>query len=161
MKVSREDLIYAAGFFDGEGSIGIYEMGSSPKKRQTAHLALVMNVTGTSQSIIMWWKNTFGGRIARVCNSHRDVRRADSWKWCCDAKMAREVLELLVPYLKLKKVEAEIALEFQRHKDSYPAWSHRNSKGRNTKLPDNVVQFRRELADKLKAQKRSYKESWW
>jgi hypothetical protein len=154
MNISTEDLAYAAGFFDGEGCIGIWRMGNSS-------FTLVLNVTGTNQAAIMWWKMKFGGRIVRVCNSHEDVRRADSWKWFCESKKAKEMLEALLPYLKLKKSEAEIGLEFQQHKDSYNASAARNSDGRTRKMPDNIVQFRRGMQEKLKAQKRVYKERWW
>ena len=158
--ISKEDLIYAAGFFDGEGSIGIYAMGA-PSARRTPSFTLVMNVTGTNQAAIMWWQMTFGGRVVCDYRSHSDVKCSDAYKWMCGSKKARAVLELLLPYLKIKKSEAEIGLQFQRHKDSYKAWSVRNSEGHNTKLPDNVVQFRRDLCEKLKAEKRAYRQGWW
>jgi hypothetical protein len=150
--VSKQDLIYAAGFFDGEGCIGIWE-GGSYKGRKTPSLVMVINVTGTNELSIAWWKSTFGvGRIYKIPRKHRKDNWSDSWKWLCDARQARSVLEQILPYLKLKRREAELALEFQRHKDEYV--SFRNAQGQNTPLPDNVIQYRANLAATIKAEKR-------
>ena len=58
-----EDKHYVAGYFDGEGSIGLYRK----RKKSGEVYAVAVRVTVTQQEpdIIVWLHSVFGGRLVR------------------------------------------------------------------------------------------------
>ena len=95
--MTREDLIYFAGLFDGEGTIGCYNVCDRNRPRLNVALGMCHKKT------IEWCQSVGGGGIT--------VRpAAGKWntlyKWQLVDKRALEFMELLVPFLKTKKNKA-------------------------------------------------------
>ena len=96
----KEDLIYLAGFLDGEGCFTIYREKIS------------VTCANTYKPIIDWMKSSFGGTI-----STRKARKENHrvcYSWHLVANNARELLEKLVPYLREKKPQALMLLTYQQ-----------------------------------------------
>lgn len=110
--MKKTDLAYYAGFFDGEGSIGIYfknyKTGFSPTLR--------ISLTNTNIWILQSFKFAFNGSIGPPSNSGFNKGRTPVWKWGASHRQALYFLEAIVPYLKLKRAEAELAIKFQKAK---------------------------------------------
>jgi len=62
-----------------------------------------------------WLHFSFGGYLYL---RHRIPGRRKLWSWQLRSKQARDLLELLLPYLRIKRFEAEVALQFQDVKTS-------------------------------------------
>jgi len=62
---------------------------------------------------ILWLKQTFGGSLQLY--PARGKRR-EVYHWTITTNNAATFLQLILPYLKVKKAQAEIALEFQKMK---------------------------------------------
>src|SRR5258708_36540022 len=111
---NAETLAYVAGLFDGEGSIVI---GCSLKKADRRNPAywLQVGITNTDRELIDWLHNTFGGHISD--NSHGPSRKEQRpcWAWRIMSKEAKGFLIRILPYLRTKKQQALIAIEFQEH----------------------------------------------
>jgi hypothetical protein len=99
-------LPYFAGFFDGEGSIGIYPNGSG--QGRTLRVQLTQNATPLSTALLHECRTRWGGAISRL---NRNGKRA-AWIWQASAESGAGVLEELHPWLRLKQPEAEIALAY-------------------------------------------------
>jgi hypothetical protein len=94
-----DELAWAAGFFDGEGSIHI-----TPKHR------LVVAVGQVSRQPLDIFLRLLGGSLhSRPAYGNHQA----SWKWQAEARSAGIALGMLVPHLVNKKAEAELALDFQ------------------------------------------------
>ena len=59
------------------------------------------------------FKFHFGGAI-HYRASYRN--NSESWHWCVSLRIAHNFLQIILPYLRLKKAEAELAIDFQKRK---------------------------------------------
>ncbi len=100
------ELNYYAGFFDGEGCVMI-------KKPSKACLCYVLEVriTNTNHSILEEYVNKFGGTIQK--GTRLQANHKEKWQWCISSKKAFCFLQVIIPFLRLKRKEAELAIEFQ------------------------------------------------
>lgn len=106
------DLAYIAGFFDGEGSIVITPIAHSTSNQKRTFNMRAQAVS-TNEEIIRLLLAMFGGDIK---NKPIKGNRKACWTWRVSSQAATNFLELVLPYLKIKKPQAELALEFQSHK---------------------------------------------
>lgn len=105
MQVLEEDKAYAAGFFDGEGSVGIsYNRGTNfqlrvriPQKYKSFPLHFI--------------KDRWAGNVRK-----RDKGTCLSWQASC--RMALIFLYDVRPYLKVKKEQVELAIRFSELKQT-------------------------------------------
>lgn len=103
------ELAYIAGFFDGEGYIGItFRQGKGYRWR-----TLQAKVGNTNEWVINYLKFSFGGSIykRKVYGNQRQ-----SFDWTLVGNQAASFLKLILPFLKLKRPQAEIAIRFQERK---------------------------------------------
>ncbi len=100
------NISYYAGFFDGEGCIMI----KKPSKTCMNYI-LEVRITNTYRPILEKFSSRFGGTIHK--GIRRSERHKEKWQWCISARMAYEFLLVITPFLHLKKLEAELAIEFQ------------------------------------------------
>lgn len=96
-----ENNIYMAGFFDGEGCIRI-----NKRIRGTYTEYMVFVTVGQKDgAIIDWMVENYGG-------GSYYIKRDGSYVWTATNKIAHEFLKRITPYLKYKKPQAEIAINF-------------------------------------------------
>lgn len=107
--MKKTDLAYVAGIVDGEGSISLINVGHNPKRTMT----VVVQVANTNEWLVQWLRFSFGGWVT---TAKRTEVQAQKWKpcyqWRVTALLAFDFLKLITPYLRLKKPQAEIALQF-------------------------------------------------
>ncbi len=120
LDMNKIELAYTAGIIDGEGWISI-------KNRQIKNgyrnYCLKVGVASTNEPIINWLKGNYGGSI---CFVKSRGNRKDKWVWDLATKQASELLKLVLPYLKIKNPQAELALKFQSRRKyrGNPNWLH-------------------------------------
>ena len=105
--MKRIDLAYAAGIFDGEGSVSF-------QKSKSHKQSVFAQVTNTNEWICQQFKFWFGGSVGRY-----DVKPGQwkvCWRWRGHGEGAVRCLELLLPYLRLKRPQAELTIAFQNAK---------------------------------------------
>lgn len=106
-KLSIPDASYIAGFLDGEGTIGIYHR--SDNGGNTLRVSLYQSQKGIA--VLEWVKDLVGaGRIVieNRCNENWDT----ACQYSCNSEVAAGLLRQLLPYLKIKKRQADIAIEY-------------------------------------------------
>ena len=104
-EISKEDLAYYAGFFDGEGCIMI-------NKRPNSGHRLDVRISNTNKHILLGYISLFGGGLYK--QKRRKDTHKDKWQWCLSTKASVLFLKTLYPYLRLKKAEALLAIEYQQ-----------------------------------------------
>lgn len=115
-------LAYAAGLFDGEGSITI--------QRKANTFCLIVRVTSTDRAIVDFLNRNFGGWIGvQPANKHVKICRP-CWYWGVQSKAASVFLARIAPFLVIKKAQADLAIEFQ---------SRIGARGVNRLMPEEIT----------------------
>ena len=113
--MKKTDLAYIAGIIDGEGCIRITIDGSHYR-----HSRMYISVASTDQWLIQYLRMAFDGHIY---SKHLEHRKA-SWEWVLGGESALIFLQAILPYLYLKRPQAEIAIQFQERKIKYRNQHH-------------------------------------
>lgn len=100
---------YLAGLIDGEGYIGL----ENHRGVGGAKYKPVLKIAMTHKPIILWLQQSFGGSfVTRVRNGHPLYpNHRDLHYWGIGGKNIEPVIRKVIPYLKVKRRQAEIVLE--------------------------------------------------
>ncbi len=111
MGTTREDYAYLAGLIDGEGCIyGHIQKKDKKHRNKTTNVNLKIRML--EKEIIDWIYVTFGGNMSEI---KRPIGQNNRWEWrIAKAEDFIPLLEKVIPFLKLKKHRAEIALTLKR-----------------------------------------------
>jgi hypothetical protein len=103
------DIAYFAGIMDGEGSIYIQRR----LHRGSTDYFPRFQVGNTDLVLMTWIKETFGGTLYEK----RRLSAPEHWKaqyeWFSTRPLLDVLLPLITPYLKTKRRQAEIMMEFR------------------------------------------------
>lgn len=106
--MKRTDLAYIAGIIDGEGSISLVYARQKPSR---SSLNVRVQVANTNEWLVQWLRMAVGGWITKTNRSQvQDKIWKVGYQWCITGIRAKDFLELVYPYLRLKKPQAEIAM---------------------------------------------------
>lgn len=108
---------YAAGLFDGEGYIRINRW----EKPNSNHVRyqLFGGIGMTFKPVIDLLQQTYGGSLHVNRHSERNANHRDQFGWIVASQTAATFLRRVLPYLIVKRDEAEIALEVQASIDEW------------------------------------------
>lgn len=148
--MNQIELAYFAGFFDGEGSIGIAKHKSKSCIRGYFH-ELFIQVSNSNHSVILKFKQYFGGSIIPF----KAPKKLQMWRWTISTRKAFKFLKKILPFLIVKKTQADLGIEFQlkkKHRSSLNDSEFAdeqlirkkimilNRKGKCTKYPGELIQ---------------------
>ena len=105
------EIHYLAGFFDGEGSIGLYT-------RSSGGIILKTTVGNTFKPACDMYYNYFKRGV--VGESPVTGNRKRKWRWEVSALDAVAVLTEIRPFLREKGEQADVALEYYEWRKSQP-----------------------------------------
>lgn len=134
MPFKEEDLAYAAGLIDGEGYIGITRLNEVRRTRRTIHYQPQIKVAMTERAGVAVLHELFGGYFYL---QRRDRPRKDVWDWSVKGQQVKQVLLPLLPFLRVKRSQAEVVLSFvaEREQNSKTRrWGVTNYVGREAEL---------------------------
>lgn len=110
------DLAYLAGIFDAEGSISVIESSYKTATKRMPRFDLAVNVVNTDKKVLQWILSCgFGGAIYEM--NKPPVGYKQCFTYAIRDKAALGFLTVLLPYLKVKKQKAELAIAFQARKN--------------------------------------------
>ena len=96
------EVAWAAGFIDGEGTLSI---GKGPPRGKYIQYVPYVWANQSKSLPIEYLQVLFDGRIRH---------RADgAWQWEVEGERAASVCKLILPYLRVKHVQAELVIAFQ------------------------------------------------
>ena len=107
--IHRDEIIWAAGLFEGDGSVRI----NRPTKHNLG--ALMVAITSTDRDIPEWFQSRWPGHCKSVSTSED---RKPAWGWVVPAIKAKGFLVSIRPFVKSKRMQIRIDLgiEFQWQK---------------------------------------------
>lgn len=101
-----DEIIYLAGIFDGEGCVTVWrEKSKNDKHYINPKIAIVM----TNKKPIQMFSDIFGGNVSTQIN--KIPNRKVVYAYSATGKRAKLVLDKIIPYLKVKRQQAEHAVE--------------------------------------------------
>ena len=101
MTIPREVVIYAAGFFDGEGHVRVYHYGYLGRGQVRIQIGQIVRAP------LDYLQVFFGGQIY----THIKKRGHLIYNWHLTGSKAEEFLRLIEPYLLVKGPDVRQALE--------------------------------------------------
>lgn len=113
--MKRVDAAYLAGILDGEGCISLQRYkqagrdGEGKRGAKSFGYSLTVSVEINSEAVVLWLIDLFGGNYS---TRHRSGNRKRQYKWSVYGKACKPILEIALPYMKVKNAQAEIALDF-------------------------------------------------
>ena len=138
--IKKEDAIYIAGLFDGEGCISLSKSTYLRSRCKTSTYILRARIRMTDIEIVKWLHKTIGGRfygLRKVKITHHKPYA----EWGVAGKNTVEFLSQIYPYLKVKKLQTQVAFEYG--KTLKVGTLHRQQ------LSSNIVLIREELRNKM------------
>ena len=138
-KISERDKVYIAGLFDGEGHVFITE-DMRPNYKTSLHI-LRTGVTNTYKPVIEWLFSIYPTTISKRVRHKNHPTWKPCYFWEASSKKALYFLKSIYPYLKIKKEQVRLAIEFQEQ------WQDRrytrDIKGRVQKTSNEVYEKRK------------------
>jgi hypothetical protein len=132
--ISLMDLSYLAGLVDGEGSICLNKVGR--KGMQNLHPQI--SITNTNKEILDWVGIIVGW--GTVSGKPRMPRHKPAYNWRINGHLAIQFAKALLPYLRIKKIQATTLIEFEKTIQM---------KGHRHKLPDNIRLQREDIKNRM------------
>jgi hypothetical protein len=101
------DVAYLAGLIDGEGCF-YYVKG-------TGGFQARMHITNTNRDILEWCKKITGYGYIHLKEKPKKLNHAQAFRWVCSGLGIKCLVPKLLPYLQIKKAQAEeIMRSFQQ-----------------------------------------------
>ncbi len=108
------DWAYAAGVMDSDGCIGIGREARSDRP-YPHYFRVNVRVAQTELGALVWFKETFGGNIYRQ-NQPTEENPKICYCWQSRKRgLIEPFLSGIIPYLKIKREQAETCLKFYEH----------------------------------------------
>lgn len=150
-KLTTLEKAYIAGLFDGEGSISICKFRSHNSDYVCPHYILSVTCTNTNKEIIEWLYEKIGSSKQMRKREWGKSNWKTSYSWMASANKAVVVLKNIYPYLRIKKAQAKLAIEFQENKmiDRKFILSPRDKKKKGKTLSPETIAYREEVREKM------------
>jgi hypothetical protein len=134
-----EKVIWAAGFFDGEGCVSIQRV----RNGQGGALQIIVVQKGPRPIEVL--ADLWGGGI-NVTHRNQPTGRVGYYRWTLCGDKAADALVEMLPFLVEKRDQAHLAIEFQDHM--------KLTRQSGKRLTDAVRRYRSETAERLSQMKR-------
>lgn len=132
---------YLAGFFDGEGSIGIYPVMHHGRPGFYLRTQLVQNIGEASVALLAELTTVYGGN--GPLESCSRCQRAFNWQ--LHGHSAARFLQAIEPSLRLKREQAEIAIAWQSQRPPIA----RNARGHIVFKTEPVLELDRQQVSEI------------
>lgn len=122
-------LAYLAGLMDGEGTIMI-------NKSSRGHMHGRIAISMTDPSAAMWAHSLtkFGSLNTNKYTDRQRPLNKSYYRWCITGKAAVEFINLLLPYLQVRRRQAELFIQFMSIANTKQYYEQRAALCENMKL---------------------------
>jgi hypothetical protein len=135
------DKAYLAGIIDGEGCICFHKTHKNDVIRNSSYCPRV-RITNTNKPLLDWVMVTVGlGNVRRM--KMYPSNNIPGYEWYINGKRCAGLLIELLPYLKVKKLQADVVIRFSE------TMIPRSEVVRGKKLSEETIQIRDKLWDEI------------
>lgn len=127
--MKKTDKAYIAGLIDGEGCICIAKRknGHFPKAGKPWYYQPIVTISNTDKRMLDFVVNRYKGWITKP--KPQKSHRKQIYSWFISGELMRSFLRDILPYLVIKRRQAEITLSFPNYQDR--GWGGKFSIGRS------------------------------
>jgi len=137
LNIMEKAYSYWAGIIDGEGCITIAKQVNYGKKKRSPNYILILDITNTSKELLEEAKKFFGVGSVRKRWSNEKLKEfreqgrniSQIYQFRADRRSALKILRAVLPYLRLKRPQAELAIEYMNSVVNYSGKVIHNKKG--------------------------------
>lgn len=120
----QEKLAYMAGIVDGEGCICMTKGRVNANSNKVCY-KVRLTVCSTSIVLLDWLVNNFGGNyVLKPIKKGMELKHSKAYNWNIHCEKAGNLLSMILPYLVIKKKQAELVLAYRKIQElnvkSYP-----------------------------------------
>lgn len=150
--LSIDEAAWLAGFIDGEGCLQI-QMTNSKRDRHVRSTTCTISISQAEPrtDVLYWLRDRIGGTV----NSHgthlRNPKHNKSYSWSISGANVSAVCDAILPYLKLKKRQAELLIENQATKLSSHMGTRKGTKRDSLRITPEIISLREAQHAELKA----------
>jgi hypothetical protein len=128
LQVKDVEWAYIAGFFDGEGSVGVYHRTAGGNAKGAIYYTTMVQISQKRRAVLDWMVERTGlGTVMQ----YKDRRTHDMHKWYVQGNSScLTFLRFIAPYVIEKKDQVELAVHFCR-----------NFKNMTNDARDNVIEL--------------------
>ena len=138
-EATEVDWARLSAFIDGEGTIAICK--EKPRKATySPRYSLSVQVTNTSPLLMVWLESVFGGHAYPVNKGKSPLSRKLVMRWYSSERQAGLILAKCLPYLIVKRAQAEVGLAFMELRSKN--WSRK-------KVSDSTLAIRDQYRTKI------------
>lgn len=138
---------YMAGILDGEGSLSIGNH-SGNRKNGDKHYQVNIAISSTDEVLINWLFDTFGGFKGQYTPKQMSRNgRKQVYRWQCSGDRLTHICEICLPYLIIKKRQAEILFEMRK---TFHDAHNQKGKWQVQRVPQEILQRRFELFTEIR-----------
>ena len=145
--IAENDLAYIAGFLDGEGTISIIRVKRKDRVRtyKNPYFRPIVVINNTNREVLEWIAAVFG--VGKIDIAHKQTdKRKTCYRWIVGNRVAINIARALHPYLRIKRLQAEILFEYEE-----ASTSDVNPYG-SLGIPSNIIDTRNSLVDRLRVE---------
>lgn len=113
--LDSHDLAYLAGLMDGEGSIGIRKVIDPRMLNFRYHIFIA--VVNCDKPVLEEFKNKTEIGCIYTRKSIKGFTNRPVHQWQISSNQAASLLEVLLPYLRIKRQQAILCIDFSHHLD--------------------------------------------
>jgi hypothetical protein len=137
---TASEVAYCAGVLDGEGTIAITRNRPRGPTQHSPSFGLIVSVSNTNNALILFLCSLWGGTVI-VSSKPKGNRRA-AYRWLISGRKAVPFLKAVLPFLIIKRAEAELGIKFQSTKHYGPK-----------RLSEKTINERQIMMDRMSALK--------
>jgi hypothetical protein len=124
--VSEMDFVRLAAYIDGEGSIAISQDLRVGGRWKSVSQNLCLVISNTNVPFITWLRETFAGSVYFVkYEKCKHLGKKQTMRWQVNDRKAEAILSRCLPYMIIKRPQAEVGLAFMKLKRSRGAMAGR------------------------------------
>lgn len=149
--IPATEVAWQAGIVDGEGCITLAK--GLRKGRPSPAFRPMITVTNTDRRIMepfpQWWT----GKLYQRPDNRTDMKWADSYTWYCPRSYVVPFLSAILPYLRAKRKQAELLIEFTERCQSFPrvkGTSPGANRGGSLPLGEEEIEYRDGIWNKVR-----------
>lgn len=131
-KLTETEKAYIAGVIDSDGCISFRRRNR--KNNQNGHCDIIINIVNTGKILIDYVYSITG--IGYITKKRGEIKtnRKDHYRWNLGSKTAWEFLELIYPYLVLKRKRAKLAISLGKRITKRIGYTNRGTSTKEIKI---------------------------
>jgi len=137
----QTEKAYIAGIIDGEGCVTIAKRNTKRKNGIFCFYQCLVIIVNTDKKMLDFIANLYGGWINT--NHRLKGNQKISYKWVCAGDNMRKLLKDTLPYLRIKKKQAKVILQFPLYEHTGWGWKGGRSKAEKTKQDNLWIRMRK------------------